>query len=112
MAVVVTYQYPVAGTVPPVASGTFSAVNALLTWGDADTTATVTHSFALSATETAAGFPYVALNSDSTSTTGTIFGLYLVGKAGASAITITKASAAGSAAALQVQILRPNTIIR
>jgi hypothetical protein len=112
MAVVVTYQYPVAGTVPPVTSQTFNEVNALLTWGDADTTATVTHAFVLSATETAAGFPYVSINQDSTSATGTIYGLYLVSKAAASAIVISKLSAAGSAAALQVQILRPNTSIR
>ena len=112
MAVVVTYQYPVAGTVPPVASGTFSAVNALLTWADADTTATVTHSFALSATETAAGFPYVAINNDTSSVTGTAFGAALVNKAATNAIVITKSSAAGSGAVLQVQILRPNTSIR
>lgn len=112
MAVVVTYQWPVSGTTPPVASNTYSEVNALLTWGDADTTATVTHNFGFSATETAASFPYVAINSDSTSTTGTIFGLYLVSKAASNAIVVSKASAAGSAAALQVQILRPNTADR
>ena len=110
MASSTTYEYPVTGTTAPVASGTFAAVTALVTFLDADTTATVTHNFALTAGENTQLFPLVSLIYDSTTST-TLAAPFAVLK-GLNTITITKASAAGSGCTLQVQILKPNTMIR
>lgn len=111
MAVVVTYAYPVSGTTPPTVAQTSNEVNAIVSWADADTLATVTHNFGLASTDPAALFPVVNINIDSTST-GTASATVTVTKTNTNAVTLTKSTAAGTGATLQVIILRPHSIMR
>lgn len=109
-AVVVTYTYPVAGTVPPTAvQGQVNACNATVAWLDADTVALITHNFGLAATDPAALFPFISI---SVNTAGTALPIAAVTFTNTNSITLTKSTAAGSGGTINVQLLRPQSMIR
>lgn len=110
MAATITYAYPVSGTTPPTLAQTSNLVNAQVVWADADTTATITHNFNLSATSVAQLRPTVIFNLDPSST-GTASATITVTK-GQTVVTLTKSTAAGSGGTLNVAILRPHSIER
>ena len=102
----VTYQNPVTGVTAPTAAQALNSntITATVAFGDADTTATVTHNLNLSAAQLALGFPIVSFNF---STAGTLAVNYSVTPA-ANTVVIAKAStAAGSGSTLQVSVARP-----
>lgn len=113
MAANVVYQWPVANTtVAPTAAQSNYLVNGTLSWLDADTTATITHNFGLSAAEITALFPLVSLIIDSTNTgTGLQAGTIAVSKA-ANTITLTKVSAAGTGGTWQFALQKWQSITR
>lgn len=111
MAVTVTYQYPVSGTVPPTAFQVASEVNATVNWLDTDTTATVTHNFALAATDPAALFPVVVIT-ENVNSAGTVAPAVVINKTSTNAVVLTKSSAAGSGGTLDVAVLRPHSMMR
>lgn len=115
MAVTTTYSYPVAGTTAPTAAQS-SAVNAVVSTviatADADTTATITHNFGLSASELSNGFPIVIITPllSNAITSG-----WYASAVATNSITLTKGTGAGSGnagAQIRVTVLRPHTIIQ
>ncbi len=81
-----------------------------LTAGDADTTCTITHNWALTAAEQANLYPNISwwLGGGSTGTLNPI----LVWTVTTNTITVVKVSAVGSQGTYLVAISRPSTIIR
>ena len=111
MAATVTYQWPVANTtVAPTAAQTAYLVQGTLAWLDADTTATITHNFGLSAAEITALFPAVELVYDSTNA-GTVNGVISVVST-ANVLTFAKASAAGTGGTLRFSLQKYQSVTR
>lgn len=110
-AAVVTYQYPVIGTVAPTATQA-SLVNSLtcqISMGDADTTGVITHNWAFSAAQNTALQPWIAgpwLQTPGTLTPILSFAL------STNTVTFTKVSAVGSGGTYVVTLMRPNTIMQ
>lgn len=78
-----------------------------MTWLDADTTATITHNFGLTATQNTQLLPQVLIGIDSSSA-GTVNGVVTITR-NPNTVVLTKASAAGSGGTLAVTCLRPWT---
>ena len=104
MAVVVLYATPVSGTVAPTAT---QAVGNSLTcqvgMADADTTATITHNWGLTAANNTALYPWINWYLSTAGTAIPILSFAL----STNTVTITKASAAGSGGTYNVVVQRP-----
>jgi hypothetical protein len=116
MAVTVTYTYPVAGTTAPTALQALNVntvIATVIATADADTTATITHNFGLSATQLASGFPFI--NPVPTlSQALTALSAWSVTSITANTVVLTKLASTGSGNAspqLTVSIQRPMSII-
>lgn len=112
MAATVTYGYPTLGatTVAPTAAvmATQTTLAATVQFGDTDTTATITHNWALSAQENTSLFPLVSICPTSSPTTAIPITL---GVLGTNTVTILKASATGSAGTVNVNLMKPHSIL-
>ena len=110
MAASVNYAYPVSGTVAPTSAQAAAAnmTNANVVFADADTTATVTHSMALSTAQLANQWPLVVINQV---LGGTPSPLLLVTKAANSIVLTKQSTASGSGGTVDVTVLRPHSII-
>lgn len=121
MAVTVTYQYPVAGTVPPTAAqvapttqGGANEVVASVAFGaDADTAAVITHNFSLTTTgatpNTGQGFPRVSFYVSTEGGAGTANPV-LSCTIGTNIVTLTKTNLANTSCTVQVYIDRPHSL--
>lgn len=112
MAVVVTYQYPIAATTtaPTVAQMiNLSMVTAQLSWADSDTTSTITHSMNVSLAEGTQLLPVVVVTIESA---GTALPACAVVHTNSISVAVNKLSAAGSGGTYNVVIFRPNTMMR
>jgi hypothetical protein len=108
----VTYNYPTAAAstvAPTTIQAVVARVNAQVVFGDADTTAVVTHNFLLSTAETNAGQPDVIIVPLGAGTNPSTLTVALTNSI---AITFTKGTATGSAQTVAVTILRPHSLIR
>jgi len=112
MAATVTYGYPTAGgtTVAPTTAvmATQTVLAATVQFGDADTTATITHNWGLSTTENTSLFPLVSMVLSSTPTTAIPITL---GVLGTNTVTVLKSSATGSAGTVTVNLMKPHSIL-
>lgn len=118
-AVVVTYKYPVAGTVPPTAQQSSGAnvIIAEVAWLDADLTALVTHNFGLATAAGFAGgrpgsdqfFPIVTMYNSGVSTIAAPVSVALTS---GSVITLTKTSILGTNGTIIVMVDRRQSIGR
>jgi len=117
MAVTVTYLHPVAGVTAPTALqslNTQSVVADVVATADADTTATITHNFGLSAAELNSGSPvidFIPLISQAL----TALSGWAVTAIATNSITLTKLTSTGSgnaSAQLRVTIMRPHSITK
>lgn len=108
--VVVTYKHAVSGTTPPTAiqASKVSALTALVSAADADTTFTITHNWNLTAAQLAALQPWISWVYDTGGTGNTI----LAFSCATNSITVTKGNGAGSGGTYRVTVLRPNTLIQ
>jgi hypothetical protein len=118
MAVTVTYQYPVAGTVPPtaaqVAPTTQGGANEVVAsvYFDADTaeTAVITHNFNLATTgatpNTGQGFPRMSFYFSGIGTAVP----QIYGTVGTNIATLIKPNLANSSCTVQVYIDRPHSL--
>jgi len=106
----VSYAYPIAGATAPTAaqSALQSVVTAQVVFTDGDTTQIVTHNWNLTATQLAALFPFVEVRRISN---GTLFSSILVALTDSNNVTLSKASAVGSAFTAAVVIQRPHSIL-
>lgn len=117
MAVTVTYLHPVAGGTAPTAlqaSNAQSVVADVIATADADTTATITHNFGLSAAELASGDPRVILT-PLISQALTALSAWAVTAIATNSITLTKLTSVGSgnaSAQLRVSVQRPHSITK
>jgi hypothetical protein len=117
MAVTGTYLHPVAGVTPPTAlqsSNAQSVVADVVATADADTTATITHNFGLSAAELASGDPRIILT-PTLSQALTALSAWAVTTVATNSITLTKLTSTGSgnaSAQLRVSIQRPHSITK
>ena len=107
----VAYQNPVTGAAAPTAAQALlsNTITASVVFGDADTTATITHNFGLSAAQLALGFPIVSFN---LSTTGTLAVNYSVTPASNTVVIAKASTATGSGSTLQVSIARPFSAVQ
>ena len=115
MAATVNYKYPVSGTTPPTFIQALPAntIQAEVVFGDADTTATITHNWQVSAADLAAYFPTVSFVPNGSGTGGLVLATIIAALTNSIAVTLTKAStAAGSAVTLVVTLTRPHSIVR
>ena len=116
MAVTVTYTYPVEGATAPTAlqASQTNVVGATITASaDADTTATITHNFGLTAGQIAAGFPLISLV-PTLSQALTALSAWAVSSITANTVVLTKLASTGSGSGtpqLSVQIQRPHSFI-
>lgn len=117
MPVTVTYLHPVAGGTAPTAlqaSNAQSVVADVIATADADTTATITHNFGLSAAELASGSPvidFVPIISQSL----TALSSWAVTAIATNSVTLTKLTSTGSGNAnpqVRVFIQRPHSITK
>jgi hypothetical protein len=107
---VVTYINPVSGTVPPTAVQMLplSRVAALVSFGDTDTTALITHNMNIPLLSSPAqhglnsGSPLVIIGVTSPGTAGPVISFVR----GTNTLALTKISAAGSGGTIEVQIER------
>lgn len=117
MAVVVTYEHPVAGVVAPTAAEVLRAsavVAAVEADADADVLADIDHNMAISVADLAAGFPIVNIEMMLPEGWVSTPHVQAAGKL-TNSLAITMANAVGSGVAtdqFRVTILRPNTIIK
>lgn len=118
MAVTVTYEYPVAGLVPPVAitqAKDFVTANVIAD-ADGDLAATITHNLGISVADLAAGLPVVTLEPLQTAgTTEARLADWIVTSKTANTVVLGKTNAGGSGAAaptLRVHVQRPHSIGR
>jgi|SRR5215469_4895576 len=108
MAVTITYQLPSAvagGTVAPTAAQAFYAntVGCQLSMADTDTTATITHSWGLTTTQSAQLQPFVITYLQTPGTAVPILSFSLA----ANTVVVTKATGAGSGGTYVVILQRP-----
>ncbi len=110
MATVITYTYPVAGTVPPTVAQAMSANAVVCTVAmlDADTTGTITHNWQLSTAQLANLFPLLSYYVSSKGTALPIIQFVLTNSV---SVTITKTTDAGGGGTYTVTLLRPHSII-
>ncbi len=115
MAVSVSYLDPPTAAVAPtpaqVSFGTHVTATVIAT-ADADTTATITHNLELSAAALALGQPWVIIEP---LLAAAQLSLWFVSSKTATTVVLTKATTTGSgnaAAQIQVDVLRPHTLIR
>ena len=103
----INYKYPVSASIAPTAQQVYGlgVVTAQVNFGDTDVSAVVTHNFGLSANELADLFPVVIVDPTAS---GTTFPQFTFTKA-TNAVTIAKASTAGTGGLFDVIILRPHT---
>lgn len=108
--VTVTYAFPLSGVTAPGAPLMFhhSTLTATVAMGDTDTTATITHNWALSTAEIANRFPIIIWNYV---TPGTVAALLSFSRA-TNAVTVTKPSLTNSGGTYEFTLLRPHTIIQ
>lgn len=117
MPVTVTYLSPVAGTVAPTAlqaSNCQQIVADIVATADADTTATVTHNFGLSAADLAAGDPRITLTPLLSQALTALSG-WAVTTIATNSLTLTKLTSVGSGnanAQLRVSVQRPHSITK
>lgn len=115
MAVTVTYEFPVAGTVAPTAAQSFrrnTVIANIIKTADADASAVITHNFNLSAAELAAGGPEVVLTPINALFFTTI-PFVDIAAADANTVTITLGTAVGSgnaAAQILAFVKRPASV--
>lgn len=111
MAVTVTYEYPVAGLVPPTAvvQAKNMVVANIIATANGDTDAVVTHNLNLSAADLASGKPMVTLERIDAAARAS---LWVITALAADTVTVTKSGAAGGAvpAQLRVTVRRPHSI--
>lgn len=110
MAASVVYAYPVTGTVAPTAAqaAACNMITATVLYADADTTATVTHNFSLTAAQLANLWPVVGITQNGGGTPSPLLSVTLA----ANTIVLAKQStAAGSGGTVIVNIQRPHSII-
>jgi len=107
---IVTYTYPVAGTVAPTAAqvAALSLVVAQVSMVDTSTTVAITHNFGLSLAQGSDQFP-VAI--PVVQTPGTAIPTLAITLTNSVAISLNKLSAAGSGGTYVVYIFRPNTMM-
>ncbi|MFN7996963.1 MAG: hypothetical protein U0Q18_25335 [Bryobacteraceae bacterium] len=129
MAVVVTYLYPVNGTVPPTAqqAAAVNMVVAQVAWGDTDTSALVTHNWSVAqpnvpnavsgtpptytgALGAVTSIPVVLTPLDGTSA-GTVAATVSYTVTNSVVVTVKKGSTAGTNGTVTVTLLRPHTLI-
>ena len=117
MAAVITYQYPVAGLVPPTALQAHDQVTAVIEALDADVAAVVVHNLGLTAAQLALGWPIVTLE-PLYATAGTEANLadWITTIKTANDVTLAKTNAGGSGTAagptVRAHIQRPHSIGR
>jgi hypothetical protein len=116
-AVTITYNFQPSGTHVPVSSTTaptaaqarhFNSIAALVTYAEADTTATVTHNWGMTAAEAQQYQPWVSIY---TVTSGTAVPLFSINVANTNAVVVDKTAANGTSGSFCVILQRPNSIV-
>lgn len=107
----VVYAYPVSGATAPTQLQALNCnmLTATVQFSDADTTATITHNWKLTAAQLANLWPVVA---SYISTAGTLAVNYTFALTDSSTVTVAKASTAtGAGSTLTVNLQRPHSMI-
>lgn len=111
----VIYKYPVTGTVPPTILEALGVNTQVIEVGfaDADTTASITHNWRMSAADLAFFFPTISMYLELSGTGGPILATVIATLTDSVSVTLTKPGvAAGSAQTLVVVLQRPHSIVR
>jgi hypothetical protein len=109
----INYRYPIAGTVAPTAAqvADLSMVTAQVIMGDADTTAAVVHNMAVAGFGLGYGFPLVISRVALYTGTTAVTIPPTITLTDSNTVTVAKTAETGSGFTMEVQVLRPNSII-
>ena len=104
----VIQTWPIAGTFPTAAQAfNFNTQISRVVFADADTTATLTHNWGISAAQLAAFFPLIDYYAQNVGTTGTTLPQLTFALTDSNTVTITKTAATGSGGTFVVTLNRP-----
>lgn len=107
-ATTVIQTWPIAGTFPTSAQAVnFNTQISRVIMADADTTATLTHNWGISAAQLAAFFPLINYYAQNVGTNGTTLAQLTFALTDSNTVTITKTAATGSAGTFVVEMQRP-----
>ena len=114
----VTYLYPVAGTTAPTAASfqagaqTYSMVNAVVNFGDTDTTAFITTNMNATTTELALGWPIVRWAPQAFGTPSITAAPIISYTCSTVGVTLTKQTGTDTGATWTVWVSRPHSLIK
>lgn len=110
MAAVITYAYPVSGTVAPTAiqSSVVNTVTATVAFADADTTATVTHNFGFTTYAIGRLYPFVILDKIGD---GTAPGFTVISKTSNTVVITKESTAVGSNGSFDIAIFKNSVLM-